>query len=76
MLAPDAAVRAPEGATLLGAMSDPGAIDLVVPLEAVIGGAERWTQMRIRVTADEQGSPAAWLCSAPGAPGGTLAPCP
>ncbi|GAA1424924.1 hypothetical protein [Agrococcus citreus] len=76
VLAPDAAVRAPEGATLLGAMDDPGAIDLVVPLEAVVEGSERWTEMRIRVTADELGSPAAWLCSAPGAPGGALEPCP
>ena len=76
VLAPDAAVRVPAGATLLGPASETGPIDVAVPLEAVVAGAERWTEMRVRVGVDERGDPAVWLCTAPGAPGGTLKPCP
>lgn len=74
VLAPDAAVRVPEEVTLIGPASETGSIDVAVPLEAVVSGTERWTQMRIRV--DEPGDAAAWLCTAPGAPGGALRPCP
>ena len=76
VIAPDADVRVLDTPLLLSPPREARTIDVSVPIESVVAGAERQTQMRIQVAADEHGAPGAWLCTAPGAPGGALVPCP